>query len=81
MAVVFIVVNQRFQEEPTSQVLRIMTLSRLMHERKQSDTRRFAVAANRPAAQPVCPESQNPISGISGSQGLRSGESPYPLRT
>lgn len=31
-----------------------MTLSRLMHEFKQSDTWRFAVAANRPSApQPI----------------------------
>ncbi len=69
------------KDDVSSMVVWIMMLSRLMHEQKQSDTRRFAVAANRPAAQPVCPEFQTSISGNSGSQGLRSEESPYPLRT
>jgi hypothetical protein len=57
-----------------------------MHELKQSDTRRFAIVENRPAAQPVCPEFPNQIAGNSGSQGLRSAlfsieNGPYRLRT
>lgn len=61
-------------------------LSRLMHELEQSDTRRFAVAANRPAAQPVCLKSLAQNAGISGSQGLQgvlfsTENGPYPLRT
>jgi hypothetical protein len=81
----FILADQ-FQEEPTSQVLRIMMLSRLMPECDQSGTRWFApiqsnVAANLFAAQPVRPQLRQQIAGNSGSTGLRSGESPYPLRT
>jgi hypothetical protein len=76
----------RFKDDISSTALRIMMLSRSMHELKQNDTSRFAVAANRPAAQPVCLESPDQISGISGRQGLRSEpfsneDGPYPLRT
>jgi hypothetical protein len=68
------------------QVLRIMMLSRLTSDRRQSDTREFAAGwsktgANLLAAQPVRPDFQHPFAGNSGSTGLRSGESPYPLRT
>ena len=81
----FIVADQ-FQEESTSQVLRIMMLSWLMLDCDQSDTRWFApiqpnVAANLFAAQPVRLQLRQQIAGNSGSTGLRSGESPYPLRT
>ena len=76
----FIVADQ-FQEERTSQVLRIMMLSRLMPECDQSGTGWFAKSANLFAAQPVRPQFRQQIAGNPGSTGLRSGESPYPLRT
>jgi len=76
----FIVADQ-FQEEPTSQVLRIMMLSRLMLDCDQSDTRWLAKSANIFAAQPVRPQFRQKIAGNSGSTGLRCGEFPYPLRT
>jgi len=68
------------------QVLRIMMLSRLMFDCKQSDTREFAAGwlftgANLLAAQTVRSDFQLPFAGNSGSADLRSGESPYPLHT
>ena len=91
MAMAFIVADQ-FQEESTSQVLRIMVLSQLMLERDQNGTRRFAKQANLLAAQPVRPQVRLQIAGQfsliqipsglnTGSTGLRCGESPYPRRT
>jgi hypothetical protein len=82
----FIVVAPWIQDEPTSKVLRIMMLSRLMLDCDQSFTRWFApihsnVAANLFAAQPVRPQLRQQIAGNSGSTGLPGGESPYPLRT
>jgi hypothetical protein len=50
-----IVVHQRFRDEPTSQVLRIMTLSRLMSDRDQSGTGGCAISAFLLAAQPERP--------------------------
>lgn len=76
--------SSHFIEEsrkPTSQVMRIMMLSRLMSQHDRSDTRWFAGLANLFATQPVRPQFRKSISGNSGSQGLRSAESPYPLRT
>ena len=73
----FIVAAQFRKNE---QVLRIMMLSRLMSECKQSDTRKFAATANLLAAQPVRPDFQQPFAVNPGSTGLRSGESSYPLR-
>ena len=80
-----------------AEVLRIMMLSRLMPECDQSGTTWFAPiptngAANLLAAQPVRPQFRQQIAGQflliqiacdlnAGSTGLRSGESPYPLRT
>ena len=74
------VADPRFQEESTSKVLRIMMLSRLMLDCDQSGTRWFAKSANLFAAQPVRPQFRQLIAGNSGSTGLPSGESPYPLR-
>ena len=90
-AMAFIIADQ-FQEEPTSQVLRIMLLSRLMLECSQSDTGWFAKQGNLLGTQPVRPQVRLQIAGQfsliqapnglnTGSTGLRSGESPYPLRT
>jgi hypothetical protein len=79
------------RKEPVSQVSRIMMLSRLISERKESDTREFAIGmdntgANLCGTQPVCPETRQHIAGKSGSTGLRRGlfsieDGPYPLRT
>jgi hypothetical protein len=77
----FIVGNTWIQEEPTSEVLRIMMVSRLMLICDQSDTRRFAKPANLFAAQPVRPQLRQQTAGNSGSTGLPGEESPYPLRT
>ena len=71
----------RFYNESTSQVLRIMLLLRLMLECSQSDTGWFAKQANLLATQPVRPQFRPQIAGNSGSTGLRSEDSPYPLRT
>ena len=79
-AMLFIVADQ-FQEEVTSQVLRIMMLSRLMPECDQSGTRWFAQLANLFAAQPVRSQFRHQFVGNPGSTGLRGEESPYPLRT
>jgi hypothetical protein len=90
-AVAVIVINVRFRDEPTSQVLRIMMLSRLMSDRDQSGTEGCAISAFLLAVQPERPQFRHQIAGQSsmirsaslpnvGSTGLRSGESPY-LRT
>ena len=83
---VFIVIDPSIQEVPTSTVLRIMMLSRLMLDCNQSDTGRFApiqlnAAANLFAAQPVRSLVRQQIAGNSGSSGLPGGDSPNPLRT
>jgi hypothetical protein len=94
---VLIVVDQSFQDETTSKVLRIMMFSQRMSDCRQSDTKRFAPiqfngAANAFAAQLVRPEIRQHFasyfsaiqttSGLSSGQtGLPSEESKYPLRS
>jgi hypothetical protein len=80
-AMAFIVANQGYKDEPTSRVLRIMMLSRLMSDYKQRDMRRFAISANLLAAQPVRTRIQQHFAGYPGNTGLRSEESSYPLRS
>ncbi|MDB5340005.1 MAG: hypothetical protein JWN70_5624 [Planctomycetaceae bacterium] len=79
-AVTYIVAD-RIQEVSNSQVLRIMIFSRLMLDSDRSGTGWFAKRANLLATQPVRPQLRLQIAGNSRSTGLRSGESPYPLRT
>jgi hypothetical protein len=78
---VFIADDQKFQEETTSQVSRIMMFSLLMSDCRQSDTKWFAIPANLFAAQPVRPQIRQHFAGNSGDTGLRSEESSYPLRS
>ena len=78
---VYIVADYQFQEETTSQVLRIMMFSQLMSDCRQSDTRRFAIPANLFAAQPVRTQIRQHFAGNPGNTGLRSEESSYPLRS
>jgi hypothetical protein len=83
---VFIVTDQQFQEETTSKVSQIMMFSRLMSERSQSDTRRFAPiplsgVANLFAAKPVRTQIGQQFAINSGNAGSRSEESSYPLRS
>ena len=91
-AMLVIVADQQFQEETTSQVLRIMMFSRLISDCRQSDTKWFASPANLFAAQPVRPQiRQHFVSLFSmiqkvsllnvGNTGLRSEESTYPQRS
>jgi hypothetical protein len=70
-----------YKDEPTSQVLRIMMLSRLMPDCDQSGTGGCAISARLLAAQPARPQFRHKTAGNSGSTGLRCEESPYPLRT
>lgn len=58
-----------------------MIFLRLMLNSDQSGTGWFAKQANLLATQPVRPQFRLQIVENSGSTGLRSGESPYPLRT
>jgi hypothetical protein len=81
-----IVVHQRFKDQPTSQVLRIMTLSRLMSDRDQSGTGWCAISVRLLTTQPARPQIQHQFAGNPESTGLRSGlfsneQGPYPLRT
>ena len=80
-AMAFIVDDQQFQEETISKVLRIMMFSLLMSDCRQSDTKWFAIPANVFAAQPVRPQIQPHFGSNPGHTGLRSEESPYPLRS
>ena len=58
-----------------------MIFSRLMLDSDQKGMGWFAKQVSLPAAQPVRPQFRLHIVGNSGSTGLRSGESPCPLRT
>ena len=76
-----IVADQKFQEETSLKVLRIMMFSQLISDCRQSDTRRFAIPANLFAAQPVCTQIRQHFAGIPGNTGLQSEGSSYPLRS
>lgn len=83
---IFNIIDPCIQDEPTSKVLRIMMLSRLILDCDQIDTKRFApiqrnAAASLFAAQPVCSLVRQQVVGNSGSTGLSGGESPNPPRT
>ena len=78
-AMLVIVVDQQFQEETTSQVLRIMMFSRLISDCRQSDTKWLASSANLFATQPVRPQIRQHLVSNPGNTGLPSEESTYPL--
>ena len=70
----------------------IMTVSPPMSERSESDTERFAFAANNLAAQPLFPRIPQQFAGQvseiqalcllkAGKLGLHRANSPYPLRS
>jgi hypothetical protein len=66
---------------PLSQDLRIMTLRRSIRECDQCDTGRSAISAEHLAALSVFLQPGRFIPGDGRNTGLRSEESPYPLRT
>jgi hypothetical protein len=88
----FIGTDQQFQEETTSQVLRIMMFSRQMSDCRQSDTKWFAIPANLFGTQPVRPQNRQHLAGLVSviqiasdlnlaNTGLQGEESSYPLRS
>ena len=81
LAMLVIVVDQQFQEEATSQVLRIMMSSQLISDCRQSDTKWFAMPANFFAVKPVHPRIRQHFASDSGNTGLPSEETSYPLRS
>jgi hypothetical protein len=76
-----LVTNQPFQDDATSRILRIMMFSQQISDCIQSATTRFAIPANRVAAQLVRPQIRQYSVCHPGNTGLGSEETSYPLRT